>query len=326
MLHCVRLVFGLVILALLPLATPVMAETRFPSKPISLVVPYPPGGTNDNVARIISKRLAEKAGQSVIVSYKGGAGGTIGAAYVASSEADGYTLLNASIGNLAIAPQLIKVKFDPFVDLVPIAYVGNARTTVAVNPSLPVQTLQQLIAYARANPGKLTYGTSGNGTPGHMAGEAFKLLAGVDIRHVPYRGSAAAVSDVVAGHVDIAFDPLSTTFVKTGKLRALAFFGGPTAPADLVNVPSMAQAGLKGWEDGLAGSFFIVAPGHTPPEVLSKLRAWIVEVLREPDVVAALALVQVVAEPLSLEQTVRQIRAVHNVAQRVIQTSNLQAN
>lgn len=314
------------VLALSVMAGPAAAELSYPVKPITLVVPYPPGGTNDNVARIISKRLADKLGQPVVLDYKGGAGGTIGAGAVAAAEADGYTLLNASIGNLAIAPQLIKVKFDPFVDLVPVSYVGNARATVAINPSLPFQTLEQLIAHARAHPGKLTFGTSGNGTPGHLAGELLKSVAGIDLRHVPYKGSAAAVADVVAGHVDIAFDPLSTQFVKAGKLRALAYFGGATPPAELPQLPHITKAGLSQWEDGLASSFFIAAPRQTPPEVLERLRKQLADILREPATVEALARVQVVAEPLTTQQTARQIRAVHEVAQRVIQAGGVLAN
>lgn len=298
----------------------------YPTRPITLVVPYPPGGTNDNVARIVSKRLSEKLHQPVIVDYKPGAGGTIGAGFVAAAPRDGYTLLNASIGNLAIAPQLVPVRFDPFADLTPVAFVGGARTAVAVHPQLPVHTLQELIAYARAHPGKLAYGTSGNGTPGHLAGEYFKQLAGVDIRHVPYRGSAQAVADVVAGHVDVVFDPLGNQFVRGGKLRALAFFGGPTAPADLAGVPSMAQAGLKGWEDGLAGSFFVVASSHLPPAILAQLRGSVAEILREPDTVKALADVQVVAQPLTPRQAADQIRSVHDLAKKLIVSSQVRSD
>jgi len=298
----------------------------YPARPINLVVPYTPGGTNDNVARIIGKRLSEKLHQPVVIDYKAGAGGTIGAGFVAAAPADGYTLLNASIGNLAIAPQLVPVRFDPFADLTPIAFVGGARTAIAVNPQLPVNTLQELIAYARANPGKLSYGSSGNGTPGHLAGEYFKQLAGVEIRHVPYRGSAQAVADVVAGHVDIAFDPLGNQFVRSGKLRALAFFGGPTAPADLAGVPSVKQAGLSGWEDGLAGSFFIVASSHLPPAILSQLQATVAGVLREPAIVKALADVQVIAQPMTPQQAAAQIRGVHDLARTLIASSKVRAD
>lgn len=301
------------------------AQPPFPVKPINYVVPYTPGGTNDNVARIIARRLAEKAGQPVVIEYKPGAGGTLGAGFVASAPADGYTLLNASIGNLAIAPQLMTVKFDPFHDLVPVAYIGNSLATVAVNPSLPLRTLPELVAYARANPGKLTFASSGNGTPGHLAGELLKRLAGIEIRHVPYKGSAPAVADVVAGHVDMVFDPLSTQFIRQGKLRALAYFGGARSP-DLPNVPSIRDAGIKGWEDALAGAFFMTAPRDVPPEVLARLRQWLAEILAEPDTVAALARVQVDVQVLTPAQTSQRIRQVHDIAARVLQSNAARDN
>jgi len=317
---------ALAVLAVLHAATvTASAQQPFPSKPINYVVPYTPGGTNDNVARIIARRLAEKAGQPVVIEYKAGAGGTLGAGFVAASPADGYTLLNTSIGNLAIAPQLMTVKFDPFYDLVPVAYIGNSLATVAINPALPIRTLPELIAYARANPGKLTFASSGNGTPGHLAGELLKRLASIDIRHVPYKGSAPAVADVVAGHVDLVFDPLSTQFIKQGKLRALAYFGGARSP-DLPNVPSIRDAGIKGWEDSLAGAFFITAPRNVPPEVLARLRQWIGEILAEPDTVAALGRVQVDVQTLTAEQTSQRIRQVHEIAARVVKDSTVQGN
>ncbi|QET05150.1 MULTISPECIES: Bug family tripartite tricarboxylate transporter substrate binding protein [Cupriavidus] len=301
------------------------AEGVYPQKPITWVVPYTPGGTNDNVARIVTKRLSEKTGQPVVLEYKPGAGGTLGAGFVAAAAPDGYTLLNTSIGNLAIAPQLMPVKFDPFRDLVPVAYIGNSLATVAVNPHVPAQTLPQLIAYARAHPGQLTFSSSGNGTPGHLAGELLKQTANIDIRHVPYKGSAPAVADVVAGHVDIVFDPLSAQFIRQGKLRALAYFGGSRAP-DMPNVPSIRESGVKDWEDSLAGAFFITAPRGVPPEVLAKLRQLIGEILDEPDTRAALARVQVDVQRLTPEQTSQRIRQVHDIAARVATSGALAAN
>lgn len=300
------------------------AEGVYPQKPITWVVPYTPGGTNDNVARIVTKRLSEKTGQPVVLEYKPGAGGTLGAGFVAAAAPDGYTLLNTSIGNLAIAPQLMPVKFDPFRDLVPVAYIGNSLATVAVNPHVPAQTLPQLIAYARAHPGQLTFSSSGNGTPGHLAGELLKQTANIDIRHVPYKGSAPAVADVVAGHVDIVFDPLSAQFIRQGKLRALAYFGGAKAP-DMPNVPSIRES-VKDWEDALAGAFFITAPRGVPPEVLGRLRQLIGEILDEPDTRAALARVQVDVQRLTPEQTAQRIRQVHDIAARVATSGALAAN
>ncbi|MHA7685567.1 Bug family tripartite tricarboxylate transporter substrate binding protein [Cupriavidus sp. PET2-C1] len=312
-----------IVLAVTAASSFAQAGAAYPSRPITYIVPYAPGGTNDNVARIISKRLAEKTGQGVLVEYKPGAGGTLGAGYVAHAPADGYTLLNTSIGNLAIAPQLVKTTFDPFLDFVPVAYIGNSRATVAVNPHVPARNLKELIAYAKANPGKLTYATSGNGTPGHIAGELLKSLAGIDMRHVPYKGSAPAVADVIAGHVDVVFDPLSTASIKAGKLRALAFFGSETSP-ELPGVPSIAQAGVNGWENALGGSFFISAPKDTPASVLAALRGWLNEILREPATIQALARVEVETRLLTPEQTKATIRSVHDLSRRIIQNSGTQ--
>jgi tripartite-type tricarboxylate transporter receptor subunit TctC len=194
---------------------------------------------------------------------------------------------------------------------------------VAVNPKVPAQTLKELIAYAKANPGKLTYATSGNGTPGHIAGELFKSLAGVDIRHVPYKGSAPAVADVVAGHVDIVFDPLSTASIKAGKLRALAYFGSDRSP-ELPGVPSIAQAGIGNWENALGGSFFISAPRDTPAPVLATLRRLIGDILQEPATIEALSRVEVEARVLTPEQTNATIRSVHDLSRRIIQNSGTQ--
>lgn len=293
------------------------AQAAYPDAPVSYVVPYPPGGTNDNVARILGKRLAEKTGQPFIIEYKAGAGGTIGAAHVAHAKPDGHTLLNTSIGNLAIAPQLLKASFDPFEDIAPVHYVGNALATVAVNPALPFRTLPELIAYARANPGKLTYGSSGTGTPGHLAGEFLKREAGIDIRHIPYKGSAPAVADAVAGHVDMAFDPLSTPQVQSGKLRALAFFGGDRAP-NLPGVPHIRQAGLPNWEDALGGSFFVSVSSKAPADVQARLSALLADILREPETIAALESVQVSARPLPADDTRRIIRNVHDLAAQIL--------
>lgn len=244
---------------------------------------------------------------------------------MAAAAPDGYTLLSTSIGNLAIAPQLLRVKFDPSNDLVPVSYIGNSLATVAVNPAVPAQTLPQLIAYARAHPGALTYSSSGNGTPGHLAGELLKRVANIDIRHVPYKGSAPAVADAVAGHVDLVFDPLSASFIKAGKLRALAYFGGGKADG-LPDVPSMREAGIQGWEDALAGAFFVSAPRGVPPEVLAQLRRWIGEILQEPDTVAALHRVQVDVQPLTPEQAVQRIRQVHDIAARMVRDGAIQSN
>jgi len=310
---------ALALIALLPLAA--HAEAVFPSKPITYVVPYTPGGTNDNIARIIAKHLSDKLGQPVVVENKPGAAGTIGAAYVAHAPADGYTLFNASVGNLAIAPQLVEVQFDPFKDLTPIAHLAGSRSVIAVNPKLPIHSIAELIAYAKANPGKLTYGTSGNGTPGHISTEYFKLLSGIDLLHVPYKGSAQALSDAAAGHIDLVSDPLANSFVQAGKLRGLAFFGTDEAP-DLPGVPSLKET-YPQWN--FSGAFFAVAPSATPPQVLATLRKAFDEVLAEPDTIAELKSLGMATQRLSTEQSEAVIRSTYDISKEIIEKAQIKA-
>ena len=291
------------------------AEPDFPNKPITLVVPYPPGGTNDNVARLLAEKVAARAGQRIIIDYKPGAGGTIGAQYVAKAKPDGYTLLNASIGNLAIAPQLMPVAFDPFKSFQSIAYVGSGITTFAVRPDFPARNLQELVAYAKKHP--ISLGTSGVGTPGHMAGEYFQQITGIQLQHVPYKGSAAAVNDAIGGHVDLVIDPLSTTFVRSGKLKALAYFGADTAPEGVQGVKSVSEQGFTQWDNAFGGSFLWTAPAGIPEPVRSKLTQWVLEALAEPELQKALIHVQVNPAPRDAEGAAAVVRKMHGVAQGV---------
>ena len=291
------------------------ADSAWPTKPITLVVPYTPGGTNDNVARLIADKVSARAGQPVILDYKPGAGGTIGAQFVAKSKPDGYTLLNASIGNLAIAPQLVPVQFDPFKSFQSIAYVGNGITTFAVRADFPAKNLKELVEYAKKHP--VSLGTSGVGTPGHMAGEYFQQLTGIQLQHVPYKGSAAAINDAIGGHVDLVIDPLSTTFVRGGKLRALAYFGTDAPPEGVNGVQSVAQQGFKQWDSAFGGSFLWTAPAGLPEPIRQKLTKWVLDAIAEPDVRKALVNVQVNPEPLGAEGTTANVRKFHELARVV---------
>ena len=291
------------------------ADAPWPNKPITLVVPYTPGGTNDNVARLIAQKVSAKAGQPVILDYKPGAGGTIGAQFVAKSKPDGYTLLNASIGNLAIAPQLMPVGFDPFKSFQSIAYVGSGITTFAVRADFPANNLRELVEYAKKHP--VSLGTSGIGTPGHMAGEYFQQLTGIRLQHVPYKGSAAAINDAIGGHVDLVIDPLSTTFVRGGKLKALAYFGTDTAPEGVTGLQSVAQQGFKSWDNAFGGSFLWTAPVGIPEPIRQKLTQWVLEAMAEPEVRKALVNVQVHPDPRGAEGTADVVRKMHGVAQSV---------
>jgi tripartite-type tricarboxylate transporter receptor subunit TctC len=297
------------------------AMAQYPDKPITYVVPYTPGGTNDNIARIIARHLGERLGQPIVVENKPGAAGTVGAAYVAHATADGYTLLNASIGNLAIAPQLVAVQFDPFKDLTPVAHLAGSRSVIAVNPKLPIHSIAELVSYAKAHPGELTYGTSGNGTPGHISTEYLKLLAGIDMVHVPYKGSAQALTDATAGHIDLVSDPLANTFVQAGKLRGLAFFGTETAP-DLPGIPALTET-YPEWK--FSGAFLAMAPAGTPPAVLETLRKAFDDVLAEPSTISELKALGMAPQRLSTEDSEAIIQNTHDLSKEIIEKAHIKA-
>jgi len=297
------------------------AMAQYPDKPITYVVPYTPGGTNDNIARIIARHLGERLGQPIVVENKPGAAGTVGAAYVAHATADGYTLLNASIGNLAIAPQLVAVQFDPFKDLTPVAHLAGSRSVIAVNPKLPIHSIAELVSYAKSHPGELTYGTSGNGTPGHISTEYLKLLAGIDMVHVPYKGSAQALTDATAGHIDLVSDPLANTFVQAGKLRGLAFFGTETAP-DLPGIPALTET-YPEWK--FSGAFLAMAPAGTPPAVLETLRKAFDDVLAEPSTISELKALGMAPQRLSTEDSEAIIQNTHDLSKEIIEKAHIKA-
>jgi tripartite-type tricarboxylate transporter receptor subunit TctC len=294
----------------------------YPARQIHYVSPYPAGGTNDLVARVVSRKLAASFGQPVVVDNRGGAGGTIGTAFVAQSAADGYTLLNASSGNLSSAPQVIGATYDPLADFIPVGFLGHTRFVFAVHPSVPANTLTEFIAYARKNPRAINYGTAGNGTGGHIAGEYLRLRTGIDIVHVPYRGSAPALNDAVAGHVQLVLDPLAATHVRAGKLRALAFSGATSSP-DLPGVPHVEAAGLPGWE---ATNFFLAAvPAKTPAAVVQQLHRQFIELARDTDTVSELKGLGVEMQPLSIAQISALLKSEIEVNNRVIRTAGITA-
>ena len=264
--------------------TPAFAQApAYPTKPIRIVVPFPPGGATDILARAVAQHLTEVWGQSVIVDNRPGAGGNIGAELVAKATPDGYTLLMGTVGTHAINASLYsKMPYDHVKDFAPIILVAAVPNVLEVNPALPVNSVTELIAYAKANPGKLNFASSGNGTSIHLSGELFKVMAGVDMTHVPYKGSAPALQDLIAGQVQLMFDnlPPSLPQIKAGKLRALAVTSATRAPA-LPDVPTVAEAGLPGFE---ASSWFgVLAPAGTPPAIVAKLNAEIARWLATPE-------------------------------------------
>lgn len=280
-------------LALVLLAAPAMAA--FPERAVRIIVPFPAGGSNDVIARILGQRLSEIWGQPVVVENRAGAGGNVGAEGVARSPADGYTLLLAAPGPLAINPSLFqRMNFDPLKDFAPVALVASVPIVLAVNPQVRATSVAELIALAKAEPGKLHFGSSGAGSTNHLAGELFKTLAGINIVHVPYRGAAPAMNDLVAGHIPFMFDnmPAVRPQVEGGRIRALAVAGAHRSPL-YPDLPTMAEAGVPGFE--ASAWFGLVAPAGTPAEVMKVLVDTTAAVLKEPGIVARFA--ELGAEP-----------------------------
>jgi tripartite-type tricarboxylate transporter receptor subunit TctC len=284
-------------LALMGPGAPV-AAAGFPDHPVRIVVPFPAGGSNDVVARFLAMKLYEVWGQQVIIDNRAGAGGNIGAEMVARSAPDGYTLLLTAPPPLAVNQSLYPhLEFDPIADFAPVALVASVQIVLAVNPEVKATDVRGLIALAKATPGKLNFGSSGYGSTNHLAGELFKKLAGIDVVHVPYRGAAPAMNDLVSGHIPILFDnmPGVRAQVLAGAIRPIAVAGAARSPL-LPEVPTMAEAGVAGFE---ASSWFgLVAPAKTPPEVMKALTEAVMKALRDPDLAKKLA--DVGAEPGTL--------------------------
>jgi tripartite-type tricarboxylate transporter receptor subunit TctC len=258
-------------------ALPALAQT-FPSKPIKVVVSFPPGGAADQIARAVSTPLSEAMGQPVVVENRAGANGNIGAEAVAKSPADGYTLLMSSGGTVSINPHLFpKMPFDPAKDLTPVAAAARVLVFLEAHPKVPVNNVQEFLAYVKANPGKLSFGTPGSGSSPHLAAEMMKAQANIFATHIPYRGAAPAMQDLLGGQIDFMFDPgIGLNSVRAGKLKLLAV-GSPKRSPLFPDVPTMDEAGLKGFD---ADSWFgFYAPAGTPAAVVTRLNAEINKIL-----------------------------------------------
>jgi tripartite-type tricarboxylate transporter receptor subunit TctC len=256
----------------------------YPSRPIRWVVPYAPGGATDLIARVIAQHLPEILGQPVIVENRPGAGSALGAEYVARSAPDGYTLLLATIATNAIVPNLQPVRYDPLKDFAPITQIARGPFLVVVNPDLPVRTIADLVALAKARPGGLAYGSGGAGSPQHLSVAMFAAAAGVQLNHVPYRGSGPAITDLISGQIQFMFDNTAMQFVQAGRLRAIASTGETRTPI-APELPTIRESGLPydfyAWQ-GLATT------GGTPPAVVEKLHAAVIRMLALPEVKAQL--------------------------------------
>ena len=268
-------------------ASPAAAQT-WPQKPVKLVVPFAPGGSNDIMARLVGQKLSERLGQQFIVDNRPGASGIIGTDAAAKSEPDGYTVLMMSL-TLAVNPSLYaKLPYDTEKDLVPVSLVASAPLMLVVHPSLPAPSVKEFIAYARAQPDKLNFGSGGAGTTPHLAGELLKSMAGLKVTHVPYKGGGPALADLVGGQIQFMLENIPSTlpFVKGGKLRALAVTALKRSPL-VSDLPTLDESGLKGFEIVGWNGFFV--PAGTPPAIASKLHAEVVKVLALPEVKDRLA-------------------------------------
>ena len=255
----------------------------YPTKPVTIIVPWPPGGPSDIAARPMAKALTDEMKQTFIIDNRGGAGGNIGTAMVAKAAPDGYTLLITSSAPIVINPSLYKqMPFDPQKDLAPITNLLRVPLILAVHPSVPAKNLQELIAYVNSQKGKVQYASAGNGTPQHLTGELFKATAKLDMIHVPYKGSAPAITDLIGGHVPIMFDSAIAILphIKGGKVKAIAITSAKRSSI-LPDVPTFGEAGMKGFESYAWYGFF--APAKTPKEIVAKLNADALKAMKQPE-------------------------------------------
>jgi tripartite-type tricarboxylate transporter receptor subunit TctC len=280
----------------------------YPSKPIRVIVGFPPGGATDLVMRILQPRLSQALQREIVVDNRPGANGTLAAELTAKAPSDGYTLFLATFAALVISPTIGKVPYDPQRDFTPIARVVELQNIFIAHPSLPVRTMTELIAYAKAHPGALNYATSGAGSTGHLSGELLKNLAGIDWVHVPYRGGGPALTDFLAGQVQVFVAVISTAvpYVKQGKARALAVTGKRRAQA-LPDVPTVEEAGLPGYES--TNWYCLMGPANLPQPIVERLYKEMAAVLAEPQIRQALGERGIDASPSTPAELAAQLRS-----------------
>ena len=279
-----RTIGRLFIISLLAFASASSFAQTYPTKAVRLIVPFPPGGSTDLVARVIGQKMADSWGKQVVIDNRPGANGMIGSDIVAKANPDGYSIVLGTIGPMAINASLYKMPYDIIKDLAPISYTANIANVLVVNPTLAAKDVREMIALARTRPGQLTFGSSGTGGAPHMAVELFKLLAKVNIVHVPYKGGGPAMADLVSGQISGSFAsmPSAIGFIKSGKLRALGVSGSKRSPA-LPEVPTVSEAGVSGFSVLDWQGLFTTA--KTPPEIVNKLNSETVRILALPDVI-----------------------------------------
>jgi tripartite-type tricarboxylate transporter receptor subunit TctC len=297
----------------------------YPSRPVKFIVPFPPGGPVDTTARGITGKLAEIWGQPAIVENKAGAGGIVGAEAAKNSPADGYTIFVCSIHHSVLPSLNPKLPYDIERDFVPVSFGASFPIILVAHESVPAKNVQELIAYAKKNPGKLSFGSAGNGGGTHLAGELFKSMAGVDLLHVPYKGSAPAMSDLLGGQVQLMFSdaPTALPHIKSGRLRALGV-GSPQRSALAPEIPTIAEQGVKGYESYSWAA--VVAPAATPKDIVVKLNADIVKALNDPAVKKRLLEAGCEARPTTPEEFGRFLRAEIVKYTKVVKDANVKVD
>ena len=322
-----RFVSMILALALLFVSANAKADEIYPNRPVRIVVSFSAGGPTDIVGRIFAQKLSELLGQQFYVENKVGAGGNIGADQVAKSSPDGYTLLVATVSTHAINPGLYsKMPYDPLKDFAPIAHVGITPSTLNVHPSIPAKDVKELIALVRANPGTYTYGSSGLGSILHLCGEQFKALAGgLEIQHVPYRGSAPMMGDLVGGQISMAFDgtPTALPQIQSGAIRAVGA-GMAERMRAMPELPTLQEQGLKGFECYTWNA--ILAPAGTPAPIIARLSAAMTEILREADVVEKFNLLGAEAVAMSPEELRKYLAAEDATWMPIVRKANIKAD
>jgi len=318
--HCAR---GITSLLVVLFACAGASAQQYPRRPVNLVVPFPPGAATDAFARVISRRMADELGQQIVVMNRDGASGIIGSDSVARAAPDGYTLLWGTSSGLAILPALKhKLPFDPQRDLAPISLGAKLAYVLVVHPSVPANTVKELVTLAKARPGRLNFASAGVGGAPHLAGELFKSMSGINIVHIPYRGTALFATDLVAGQVDLAFaSPVTTLpFTRTGRLKPL----GVTVIARLEmypDVPTMAEAGLAGYE--LTQWYALLAPAKTPPEIIAVLNSAMRHALDDADVKKRLTSEGGIPSPTSPEGLMSFIRSETAAYEKIIRSAGI---
>jgi tripartite-type tricarboxylate transporter receptor subunit TctC len=283
--HCITAILGAIVVA----SSAAVLAQAYPAKPVTIIVPWPPGGPSDIAARPMAKALTDELKQTFIIDNRGGAGGNIGTALVTKAAADGYTLLITSSAPIVINPSLYKtMPFEPQKDLAPITNLLRVPLILVVHASVPAKNLPELLAYVNSQKGKVQYASSGNGTPQHLTAELFKATAKLDMVHVPYKGSAPAITDLIGGHVPIMFDSAIAILphIKSGKVKAIAITSAKRSSI-LPDVPTFDESGMRGFESYAWYGFF--APAKTPREIVAKLNAEALKAMKQPEWLKVLA-------------------------------------